>query len=74
MAPQRLSYPASPAPSAFDTHEQSLPVHCGRYSGDLVENTEPGGMPSRNAATSVNGLNDEPGWRRASARFSWSFW
>ena len=70
VAPHRLSYPASPAPSAFDTHEQSFPLHSGRNNGDFVEKTEPGGIPSRNAATRVNGLNDDPGCRRASARFT----
>ena len=72
MAVVRFSYPPRPG-SALFTQWSSL-VHDGEQNGDVAEYTCPGGIPSSNAATNVNGLNAEPGCRVAVARSSWSFW
>src|SRR5919197_1808770 len=55
-------YPRSPPPSAlYGFHPLQGP---DRSMGDFELYTFPGGIPSRNAATSVNGLNADPVWRR----------
>src|SRR6266511_2816836 len=62
VASYRSLYPESPAPSALNGFQ---PLHSSdRSIGEAELYSRDGGMPSRNAATSVNGLNAEPVWRR----------
>src|SRR2546430_16188419 len=61
VARYRSMYPRSPPPSALNGFH---PLHGpDRSTGDFELYTFPGGMPSRNAATRVNGLNADPVWR-----------
>ncbi len=70
VASHRSILPPPPG-SAFCTQWHAL-SHCGSRSGDFDSKVDFGEMSSRNAATSVNGLNDDPVWRLAAARLNWS--
>ena len=62
VAVYRSLNPESPAPSALDGIQ---PLHSwDRSMGDAELYSRVGGMPSRNAATRVKGLNADPVCRR----------